>query len=225
MPKKKEIKAKFDVLDQGFVRVVDGMGSDISILDAARISFKNRTHNSQMKGQDYRLLNYLWMNGHTSPFRHAFLQFHIKAPIFVLRQWKTHKVGCSWNEQSGRYTEMNESYYTPDKWRKQSKKNKQGSEGLVEEQEEKTKAYQTAVDNCFDIYKDLLAAGVAKEQARLILPASLYTECYWTCSIHALLFFIEQRTAEDAQQEIRLYANAVKDLAYPYFPAVINLLD
>lgn len=114
------------VLDQGFVEIVDVMGSDLSVVNSARVSFGKKTE--KIRPRDERLINYLWEHNHSSPFRHATIQFHIKAPIFVLRQWMKHQVGCAWNEISGRYVEFDYEYHTPSHFRLQSKDNKQGSE-------------------------------------------------------------------------------------------------
>ena len=209
------------VLDKGFVRLVDSMGSDLSVVNAARISY-NRSSN-EMDEKDLKLLKYLWNNKHTSPFRHAFVQIHIKAPIFIFRQWQKHQVGCSWNEMSGRYVKMKEEFYNPDLWRKQHKTNKQSSEGAVQDQRRMTDEYNDALTTCIDVYRNLLNAGVAREQARLVLPTSLYTECIWTCSLQALMHFLRERMNPAAQQEIQDYARAVLKLTSPLFHHCLSL--
>jgi len=115
--------SKIDVLDKGFVRLVDVMGSDLSVVNSARISFASESET--FGARDEKLLKYLWEHRHTSPFRHATLQFHIRAPLFVIRQWQKHQVGCSWNEVSGRYVQFEAEFYTPDVWREQHESNKQ----------------------------------------------------------------------------------------------------
>ena len=209
------------VLDKGFVRLVDSMGSDLSVVNAARISY-NRSSN-EMDEKDLKLLKYLWNNKHTSPFRHAFVQIHIKAPIFIFRQWQKHQVGCSWNEMSGRYVKMKEEFYNPDLWRKQHKTNKQSSEGAVQDQRRMTDEYNDALTTCIDVYRNLLNAGVAREQARLVLPTSLYSECIWTCSLQALMHFLRERMNPAAQQEIQDYARAVLKLTSPLFHHCLSL--
>jgi len=209
------------VLDKGFVRLVDSMGSDLSVVNAARISY-NRS-SDEMNEKDLKLLKYLWDNKHTSPFRHAFVQIHIKAPIFIFRQWQKHQVGCSWNEMSGRYVKMKEEFYNPDLWRKQHKTNKQSSEGAVQDQRRMTDDYNDALTTCIDVYRSLLNAGVAREQARLVLPTSLYTECIWTCSLQALMHFLRERMNRAAQQEIQDYAHAVLKLTSPLFHHCLSL--
>ena len=116
--------SNIEVLDKGFVKLVDVMGSDKSIVNSARISFAKQVE--EIGARDEKLIRYLWEHKHTSPFRHATLQFHIKAPLFVLRQWMKHQVGCAWNEVSGRYVEFNNEFYLPKNWREQHESNKQG---------------------------------------------------------------------------------------------------
>ena len=213
------------ILDKGFVELVDHMGSDLSVVNAARVSFgkKKETFN----GRDKKLIAYLWKHKHTSPFRHASVQFHIKAPIFVLRQWMKHQVGCSWNEISGRYVEFDYEYYTPKHFRVQSKDNKQGSEGSVDPKTEKLaqEIYWDTCDSAMQSYTALLGMGVAKEQARMILPVSLYSECYWTCSLQAVMHFIALRDESHAQWEIQEYARGVKELIKPLFPHTLELFN
>jgi thymidylate synthase (FAD) len=201
------------IVGNGFVELVDHMGDAVTVVNAARISHGRQV---QSLGEaDERLLRYLWDHEHTSPFRHVQLQFHIKAPIFVLRQWMKHQVGCAWNEISGRYVTFEEEAWATPRWREAAPKVKQGSGGDLGEDASLAAAmlYESAMGSSFAIYEQLLALGVAKEQARLVLPLSLMSECFWTCSLHALVHFLELRTAPHAQAEIREYAEAVKDLA------------
>tara|TARA_Y100000114_G_scaffold27253_1_gene22940 strand:- start:3668 stop:4315 length:648 start_codon:yes stop_codon:yes gene_type:complete len=189
------------------IRLVKRSGSAIDIVNAARVSFGKEIY--QMQDKDWKLIKYLWTNQHTSPFRHISFTFHIRAPIFVLRQWMKHQVGCSWNEISGRYVEFEYGFFSPDKWRsKPDKSIKQGSGDNLDSstQADATMIYQNAVDHLFDTYKHLIKMGVCKEQARMILPTSLISECYWTCSFQALIHFLKQRTDTHAQKEIAAYA-------------------
>ena len=211
------------VLDKGFVSLVDSMGSDLSVVNSARVSFGKKK--DAFDDKDKRLIKYLWKNKHTSPFRHASMQFHIKAPIFVLRQWMKHQVGCSWNEISGRYVEFASEFYHPKIYRKQSKSNKQGSEGAVSKQEDASIIYNTSMLYAMRDYQRLLELGVCKEQARLVLPVSLYSECYWTCSLQAVMHFLALRCDHHAQWEIREYATAVKELIEPLFPHTLELFS
>ena len=142
------------------------------------------------------------------------LQFRIKAPVFVLRQWMKHQVGCAWNEISGRYVTFKDEVWLPQRWRAQSAKLKQGSEGPLDDVDALAASliYQEAVTQSLMAYHHLLRLGVAKEQARLILPLSLMSECYWTASLHAVIHFLKLRLDLHAQEEIRDFARAVEKL-------------
>ena len=210
-----------NVLDRGFVSLVDHMGSDLSVVNSARISYAKRSES--FCERDEKLVNYLWEHNHTSPFRHATLQFHIKAPLFVIRQWQKHQVGCAWNEVSGRYVEFEAEFYIPDCWRKQHKQNKQGSYGEVESQQEAYSIYTRALEASLDEYYNLLNLGVCKEQARMVLPLSLYTQCYWTASLQAVMHFLSLREDSHAQLEIQEYAKAIRELSAAHFPSSLSL--
>ena len=202
-------KTKIDV-GTGFVILEASMGSAVSIVNAARVSMGKKVE--QITEPDRRLLRYLWEHEHTSPFRHVQLQFHIKAPVFVLRQWMKHQVGCAWNEISGRYVTFNQEAWTPDVWRSQSPVIKQGSGADLEDGSDAAELYASAMRNSFNAYEALLALGVAKEQARLVLPLSLMSECYWTASLQAVIHFLRLRQDGHAQAEIRAYADAIREL-------------
>ena len=210
-----------NVLDKGFVRLVDVMGSDLSIVNAARISFGRES--DSMNDKDRKLLKYLWEHRHTSPFRHASLQFHIKAPLFVLRQWMKHQVGCAWNEISGRYVKCNPEFYVPEIWREQHETNKQGSAGEISDGQSANVLYESAMMGAVEDYYELLALGVCKEQARMVLPLSLYSECYWTASLQAVMHFLELREDAHSQKESRDYAHTIRVLTETRFPEALNL--
>ena len=210
-----------NVLDKGFVHLVDVMGSDLSIVNAARISFGRESES--MNDKDRKLLRYLWNHQHTSPFRHATLQFHIKAPLFVLRQWMKHQVGCAWNEISGRYVKFNPEFYVPEVWREQHPSNKQGSQGEIADSKSAEILYESNMKCAVEDYYELLAMGVCKEQARMVLPLSLYSECYWTASLQAVMHFLKLREDEHSQKEIRDYAQAVRVLAQKQFPEALKV--
>ncbi len=195
------------------VKLVKQSGSTLDIVNAARISFGKQIES--MNDRDWKLIQYLWTHKHTSPFRHIHFTFHIRAPIFILRQWMKHQVGCSWNEISGRYVEFEHSFYHPQKWRsKPDQSVKQGSGQVLDDetQSDCSTIYQNTIDSLFDTYKHLLTIGLCKEQARMILPTSLMSECYWTCSFQALIHFLKQRTDPHAQKEIAEYAWTIVDL-------------
>ena len=211
------------VLDKGFVEIVDVMGSDLSVVNSARVSFGKKTE--KIRPRDEKLIKYLWEHNHSSPFRHATLQFHIKAPIFVLRQWMKHQVGCSWNEISGRYVEFDYEYYTPSHFRVQSKDNKQGSEGAVDAttEQQAQEIYWNSCDSAMQNYSALLNMGVCKEQARMVLPLNLYSECYWTASLQAVMHFLKLREGSHAQWEIQEYARSIREISQEHFPISLKL--
>ena len=219
-----------DILGDGIgeIELVDSMGSDLTVVNSARISFGGKS--DKITERDKKLIKYLANNEHTSPFRHSFLSFRIKAPEMVMRQWYKHVIGCSWtspefhnhgwNEISGRYKEVDPEFYHITKYRKQSEDNKQGSDGDMEFDPNALcrGAVQQATDLAFDSYKMMLRLGASKEQARMVLPLSLYTEVIWTGSLQAMHNFVKLRDHEHAQEEIRLYAKAISSACETKFP-------
>jgi thymidylate synthase (FAD) len=208
------------------ISVVDHMGTDLTVINAARVSFnkaKDKSLFGVMDTGDRRLLRYLLRHQHTTPFRHAFLTFHVKAPIFVLRQWAKHQVGCSWNEISMRYVKHDLGFWCPDEWRSPPEGSiKQGSAGPIEYQDEASAIYDNALKVCTDAYQELLKAGVCREQARAILPQSMITEFWWTASLQAVLHFLDLRLAKDAQSEIRGYAKEIEWYVHRLFPETLQ---
>jgi len=223
---------KKNILDKGFVEVIDKLGSDLTVSNSARVSFGKRK--TEYDDKDRRLVNFLAKNKHFSPFRHLLVTFHIKAPEFVMRQWYKHVVGCettsssatkdhAWNEISGRYVPVREYYY-PSFFRKQSVNNKQASEGVLSDDWGKiSELWCLALTHSQDCYNKLLEAGVAKEQARCVLPLAQYTEVYWTASFQAIMNFIELRDEPTAQWEIREYAGALKELMHQLYPDTMKI--
>lgn len=203
------------VLDHGFVRYVDHMGSDMRIVEAARISYQ-----SPSKGEeaDKKLIEYLYKNKHTSPFEMGKVTLNIKLPIFVMRQYVRHRMQ-NLNEVSARYTELPNEMYFPEKWRKQDTKNKQGS---LETEELDHIAIGYRVKMCctsaYNTYKVLLEQGVAREMARMVLPVNIYTEIYACWDLKNLLHFITLREDAHAQAEIQDYGQAIKAIAKELFP-------
>ena len=219
------------VLDKGFIEVVDSLGTDLTVANSARVSFGKRKKTYD-KG-DERLVTYLAKHKHFSPFIHLVVQFHIKAPEFVMRQWYKHVVGAettsssftkdhAWNEISGRYVPV-EEYYIPSVWRKQSEDSKQASEGSIDAQEKASEKYHSALQIINHYYNGLLDLGVAKEQARILLPLAGYSEVYWTASFQAIMNFIELRDEPTAQWEIREYAKALKSLIFKIYPKTTEI--
>jgi thymidylate synthase (FAD) len=195
-----------DVLDKGFVRLVDVMGGDAAVLDAARVCYGS---SSKGAAQDRRLIAYLMKHAHLTPFEHAVFKFHVSTPIFVARQWFRHRM-ASYNEVSGRYTEIKEEFYVPAVWRSQDTVNKQGSVAAAKLDHAGLSARLSAqVRSSMAGYRDMLAAGVAREMARLVLPMNLYTQFYWTVNCRSLMNFISLRADEHAQWEMQQYALAL----------------
>jgi thymidylate synthase (FAD) len=217
--------ASVSVLDRGFVGLVDHMGSDLTVVNAARVSFGRRS--DALDDRDAGLVRYLAAHGHTAPFRHAYLTFHVKAPVFVFRQWMKHRVASDFNEISGRYVEFpDDEFYVPAAFRRQSKDNKQGSEGGLPDGEGRAAegAYLDACRNSLRRYRELISMGVCREQARCVLPLALYSEVYWTAGLQAVAHFLRLRLDGHAQWEIRQYAAAVRGLAEPLFPVSLAAL-
>ena len=192
------------VLDKGFVRLIDHMGSDLSVVNAARVSF-GKTKET-FEDADAKLVDYLAAHEHTSPFRHTALTLHVKAPIFVFRQWMKHRIASEFNEISGRYVEFPEDeFFVPEAFRRQAKVNKQGSEGAIETSDH-ARAMESYLESCRGAvahYKELLSLGVCREQARCVLPLGLYSEVYWTVSLQAVAHVIRLRADGHAQWEIQ----------------------
>ena len=218
------------VLDKGYIDFLGQFGDELTIVNAARVSFGN--YHDKLKKRDKGLLKYLYKNKHMSPFRHVILRLRIHAPEFVMRQLYKHVVGIeatsessvkdhAWNEISGRYKEVQEFYF-PKIWRKQSKDNKQASDGEIEKQKEAVEIYNDAMKKCLETYQKLLDLGVSKEQARIILPLSQYTTVIWTCSLEAVMNFIRLRDHDHAQVEIREYANN-KLLSSHFFRSIYHI--
>lgn len=198
-------------LDKGFVRLVDSMGGDDAIVQAARVSYGKGT---SKVSQDRGLIRYLMRHRHTTPFEMVEFKFHCKMPIFVARQWVRHRT-ANINEYSLRYSEARDDFYVPKKEhiQFQSALNKQGRMGEVsDELKNKVQSYfQEISDRSFEIYSELNQAGVARELARAVLPVNLYTEWYWKNDLHNLLHFVGLRSDSHAQYEIRVFSDAMAE--------------
>ena len=226
----------------GFVALVDSMRTDaaLKVVNAARISYSKQKES--MSAADRKLARFLWTHGHTSPYRHSFFTLHWKAPLFVFRQafkyqvgstWREYEAngesisleafdvlfdtdkGCSWNEISGRYVEWEPEFYVPARMRANPPHgNKQASDELGDDYDHGGERRRMAEEcrQAFDLYRQRLERGVAKEIARMCLPQNVYTQAYWTVSLQGLIHFLSQRLAQDAQYEIRRYAEAIFEL-------------
>lgn len=204
------------VLDKGFVTLIDRMGDDHAVAEAARVSYKSEAKTPE---DDRKLIAYLWAHKHTTPFEHTAFKFHVKAPIFVARQWFRHRM-ASYNETSFRYREAPAEFYVPTKWRAQDSKNKQGSIGGVSTDDgiRATTYLKGQMESAFFAYNAMIESGISKEMARMVLPVNLYTEFYWTLNAHALMHFIRLRSEAHAQWEIKQYSNAIWHLWAPLMP-------
>jgi thymidylate synthase (FAD) len=207
---------KIDVLDKGFVRYIDHMGSDLMVVNAARVSFAKEV--SQFTDKDEKLINYLSKHKHWTPFAHPQICLHIKAPISIRTQLFKHKVGFVENEVSRRYVKDDPEYYVPT-WRSAPTDGaKQGSSDFMVGTTMQDETYRNACDDALDTYRDLLSAGVAPEQARFALPQGTYTEWWWTGSLSAYARVCKLRSDSHAQWEVREYAKAISDIVEPFFP-------
>ena len=224
---------KINVLDEGYVRLVDTLGSDASVVNAARVSYDKEIE--LMDEKDEKLMVWLWKNGHTSPFRHAALTFEVYAPLFVARQWWKYAVASShvddqngWNESSRRYITENEQFYVPlpGQWRSKPENSKQGSGDPVDV-ELGSKYFVELVKLIGEgthLYHEAMDDGIAPELARLFLPAyGMYVRWRWTTSLHGAIHFIQQRVEHDAQVEIQDYAKAVRQLMATAFPTTSRI--
>ena len=223
---------KKDVLDKGYVRLVDTMGDDLSVVNAARVSYDKEV--SELGEKDQKLLNFLIREKHTSPFRHASVSFEIYAPLVVARQWWKYAVASThlddqngWNESSRRYITEDEEFYVPSatEWRSKPENSKQGSGEPIDELlgQRFTDRLEEIIRLGEEAYESAMNQNIAPEMARLFLPAyGLYVRWRWTTSLQGVMTFLEQRLAHDAQSEIRSYADAVLELSQQKFPVTFE---
>lgn len=211
---------KISVLDHGSVRLVDHMGSDLSVVRSARVSYDAEWRTGQDEGKDEKLIHYLAKNQHTTPFESVTFTFEVKAPIFVFRQWHRHRC-FSYNELSARYSELPEEFYVPalEQITVQSATNKQMRTG---EQHHQAYAYadliHTTCKGSFEAYRSMIKNGVPRELARGVLPFNTYSRMFATVNLLNLMKFIKLRIHSHAQYEIRVYAEAMLELIKPFVP-------
>lgn len=220
-----DVGARISVLDHGFVRLVDSMGGDLSVVRAARVSYDAAWRAGENQGSDARLINYLWKNHHTTPFEAVTFTFEIKAPIFVFRQWHRHRT-WSFNELSARYRELPEEFYVPapDVIGAPSKDNKQGRDMTPANPVWCATQRAVIAEACrisFETYRDLLASDVPRELARSVLPVATYSHMFATVDLLNLLKFLTLRCHSHAQYEIRVYADAMRELIRPVVPVCL----
>lgn len=208
------------VLDHGFIRVIDYMGNDSSIVQAARVSYGAGT---KQVNEDRGLINYLMRHGHTTPFEMCEIKLHVKLPIFVMRHWVRHRT-ANINEYSARYSVLSKEFYIPElsKIAGQSKTNKQGRSDDQMSQNAKSEIVDTLSEFCEKAYEKYVHMlddlGLTRELARTILPVNVYTEMYWKIDLHNLFHFLKLRADCHAQYEIQCYANAILDIVKSWVP-------
>ncbi len=210
---------RIDLLDDGFVRLDAQMGDDLSVVNAARVSFGS--HADALDDRNKGLVRFLMRERHGTPFEHNAFRFHVRCPIFVAREWFRHRVG-SFNEMSGRYTELADAFYLPAATDVRTQVGKPGTytfEPVEAELAEQTRsAMQASYASSYATYRALLDEGVAKEVARSVLPVGIYTEFYWTVNARSIMHFLSLRNDETAQREIRVFAAAVEELWGTHMP-------
>ena len=223
------------------VSLVDHMGSDLSVVNAARVSFSKESQwgwgenhgndGTYLKDKDVKLINYLAKHDHWSPFGHASMQFHIKAPVFVARQLVKHQVGLVWNEVSRRYVDEEAEFYEPEEWRGRPQNSKQGSSDEIidinpagDSGPMLVNDYQQVIRSAKWTYEQLLRKGVSPEQARMVLPQSMMTEWYWSGTLYAFARVCNLRCKPDAQKETQNVGWGIDKYAAELFPACWNAL-
>lgn len=213
---------KIDVLDHGFVRLVESMGSDLSVVRAARVSYDAAWRAGEDDGSDAKLIRYLWKHKHTTPFEAVEFQFEVKAPIFVFRQWHRHRT-WSYNELSARYRELPEEFYVPapDAIGTQSKSSKQARD-LGASNAVAAGHIKATCEHAFRAYRMLLEDGVPRELARSVLPVATYSHMFAKVDLKNLFHFLTLRCDAHAQYEIRVYAEAMRELIRPIVPISVG---
>ena len=227
VPEAEEIlDREYPVLDHGFVRLIDYLGSDERIVEAARVSYAGGTRTVR---ENRGLIRYLLRNDHTSPFEQVNFTFHLKMPIFVARQWLRHRTARI-NEVSGRYSVMAEEFYLPDGAHiaLQSEDDKQGRAPEPMEPELRSRITEMLAEEqrrSYATYRELIDLGLARELARIDLPLSLYTQFYWQMDLHNLFHFLRLRMDAHAQYEIRAYANTLFEIASTVTPTACEAFE
>jgi thymidylate synthase (FAD) len=201
-----------NIHDGGFAILDAAMADDLSVVNAARVSFSK--HSESMGDAEAGLIGFLMRERHGTPFEHNAFRFHVRCPIFVAREWFRHRIG-SFNELSARYTELPENAYLPDGEYVRSQTGKPGSYSFITMTPEIAEIARDRIGeayaHAFNTYRSMLSAGVAKEVARMVLPVGTYTEFYWTVNARSLMNFLSLRTSPMAQREIRDYAVAIEN--------------
>jgi thymidylate synthase (FAD) len=207
------------VLDKGFIRLDDFMADDLSVVNSARVSFNRRVE--EMGDVDAKILNALMKNRHGTPFEHNSFRFHVKAPLFVFREWQRHRIS-SFNEWSARYSELKGEFYIPEIENVRQQVGKPMDYTFEQANTEDAEIFRDMLiahsQRAFDQYRVAIAMGIAKEQARFFLPVNIYSEMYWTVNARSLMNFLNLRNSETAQFEIKEYARVLEDLFRQVMP-------
>ena len=198
------------------VEFIDKMGTDLSVVNAARVSYAK--FKDKFEDKDEKLIKFLAEHNHWSPFAHASLQFRIKAPVFVARQLVKHQVGLVWNEISRRYVDYTPELYEPKEWRGRPQNSKQGSDGTVSIDSNEKHRLDMTMEQCKIIYNSLIGTGIAPEQARMVLPQSMMTEWIWSGTLYAFARVCNLRCAKDTQEETREVADQIHNICKEEFP-------
>lgn len=223
---------KLNILDKGYIRLVDSMGSDLTAVNAAKASFMKAS--KELGSKEVSLLNYLIRNNEFSPFRHATLQFEVKAPIQVCRQWWKYSVGSNhgehfvgWNEASRRYLTTDIEFHIPKQFFSAPDNKKQGSGEPVSDSVNTTwqRQFEKTFNELLALYNEAIKDGICAQQARGILPGyNTFTTWQWTTSLQSVLFFLKERLSLNAQDEIREYANGILKIVFQRFPKTVELV-
>lgn len=206
------------------VELIDHAGGDLSVVNSARVSFNKSTET--MTGADERLIRYLAEHRHDTPFRHNFIQLRCSVPLFLARQLMKHQAGLTWNEESRRYVDDTPDFYNPKQWRKRPDKSiKQGSGGNHHYSPKWSRFYEEHVREAVDLYKDMLADGIAPEMARMVLPQSMMVNFIWSGNLLAFFHVYALRSGEGAQVEARKFAELLKEAIEPEFSIAWKALE
>ena len=215
-----------EVLGNGFVRLDGYMADDVSVVNAARVSFaRNDVDKEELTDADKGLINFLMRERHGTPFEHNSFRFHVKCPVFVAREWFRHRIG-SFNEFSARYSEVPNEFFMPSMNTIRTQKGKPGAYHFEQApMDVAMKAYGTiemAYESAYESYAAMIKDGVAKELARIVLPVGMYTQFYWTVNARSIMNFCSLRSAETAQREIREYSIAVEEIFSNIMPVTAD---
>lgn len=215
------LNQEIPLLGCGFVSLEGVLADDLSVVNSARVSF-NQYHKDMIDGDD-KLINFLMKHKHGTPFEHNSFRFRVKAPIFVFREWHRHRIGCSINEWSARYSELKKAFYIPQLENVRTQVGKPGYYTFEVLDSSKSQLFiDLVIENnkdTFTRYLNALDLGVAKEQARILLPLNIMSEMYWTCNARSLMNFLSLRGSDSkAQKEIQVYADAMESIFAQYMP-------